>query len=68
MDKFLDNLEPFAQNKTPISLRNELALLTLNVLSKVSSMKECCIVNFIKISLAGTQVANHNNRGPVDYS
>ena len=37
MDKFLDNLESSAQNKTPVSLRDEFALLTLNVISKVSS-------------------------------
>ena len=36
VDKFLDNLESSALAKTPVSLRDEFSLLTLNVISKVS--------------------------------
>ena len=34
--KFLNNLESSALAKTPVSLRDEFSLLTLNVISKVS--------------------------------
>ena len=35
VDKFLDKLESAANQKTQVSLRDELALLTLTVVSKV---------------------------------
>jgi cytochrome P450 len=40
VDKFLDNLESSARTKSPVSLRDEFALLTLNVVSKVSGILE----------------------------
>ena len=36
VDNFLDKLEPFADGRAQIPLRDEFALLTLNVISKVS--------------------------------
>ena len=38
VERFLDDLESYAHNKTPISLRDKFALLTLNVISKVSKI------------------------------
>ena len=55
MDEFLGNLELSVKNKIQISLRNEFALFTLNVISKVSSMKYVVyiiIVNYVKLSQA----------------
>ena len=37
IDRFLDNMELSAHSGTPVSLREEFSLLTLNVISKVST-------------------------------
>ena len=65
VDKFLDNLEPSARTKSPVSLREEVALLTLNVISKVSIT---IVIHVHSVNFPECVIKNHECMLPMSLS